>query len=342
MNGLIAVWKGPVYNTTSNNYSYYVPTIPNWYVCDGSQIDSTFTTPNMVGYIPVGLSPTDLSNNMGDISGNQSISEDIGINNHTHDITITTSSVLNTMDISYTIGKASGLNSNNTGIQSPFVVHSHYMTNQLYGTTSLLLNIDTDSSGSTYRLNYVSQHFIIYYASISYTQFLFKGMIFHWYGNITTEFPYQPVDSNGDTISNWYVCSELNSNLQNYVIPVVDNKIVVISTSGYSIVDLSSTTIRDPIDFISHNHSISSTTTTILTQGTDNNVYSTNSSITIGDTTIEPLYSSIGSDSFSILQQHSHSVDSTTYTFDQTLTTPELSNNIFKYINLYAIIYLPP
>jgi len=349
MNGLIALWKGDVTyisNTIGSfTYQYYVPTIPNWYVCDGSQIDADFTTPNIVGYVPVGLSPTDSINTIGDTSGNVSISEDIPISNHTHDITITTSSIISNVDVSMTLIGGDGLliETNETGINVVPQLHKHYISNELTGTTSLSMDLTIDSGGNTYRFNYVSQYYIIYYASLTFTSYIFKGMIYYWIGNITTTVPYQPIDSNGTTLTSWYICCEENENYNSKSIPNINNNIIIISNSGYSTVNSLSTSIRDPIDIETHDHNISSSTTSISTLGTDSNTYSPNYNISLNNAGIDSMYNTSSATLYETMltKKHSHQLDYTTYTFDQTVTTSDLSDNIFNYINLYSIIYLP-
>ncbi len=158
-------------------------------------------------------------------------------------------------------------------------------------------------------------------------------------GNITTSKPYQPMDSNNNVLTDWYVCTSLNEDSS---IPDIDDKIVVISTSGYSTVDLNSSSIREQMDVESHAHTVETYTANIYTVGTDNNTYSTNHNISIGYTEEEKIYQYGSSSTLSFLPtQHYHGVDTTSYTMNNTITTTDLSNQIFKYINLYSIIYLP-
>lgn len=347
MNGLITIWKGPVINKTYTNnsitYSYYVPSIPNWYVCDGSKISEDFTTPNMVGYIPVGLSPTDIININGDISGNVSLCEDIPINNHTHSLTITTSNYVHDISCGTPVGStvSTYANAANTEIAHS-VVHEHNIINGLYGTTNFNINVTTNSTGDTNRLKYIAEYFIIYYASVPIINFFFKGMIYQWYGNITTSYPYQPIDSSNNILENWYICSSLNNNSS---IPDMDNNIVVISVSGYTTINNNSTTIREAIDIESHTHSINSVTSSISTVGTDDITYYTNKTVSINNATLTSLYNKVTSPVSTteyFMTSHNHNIDITSYNFDKTITTPSLSDSIFKYINLYYIIYLPP
>jgi hypothetical protein len=345
MNGLIAIWNGPIYSESrtinSITYNYYIPSLANWYVCDGSQINEDFTTPNIVGYIPVGLSPTDTVNILGDVSGNVSLSEYIPINNHSHEIQIDSlSSLIKNIKIdeisSYTIDN---INSDTSGIQSPTTSHLHNLKDEIYATTTLNVDVSFSETGSNYRFNYVSQHYIIYYSTISSIPFIFRGMIFNWYGNITSSYPYQPIDSNNDILTDWYVCSSLNQSVDSSI-PDIDNKIAVISTTGYETIDLSSTSIREAIDVESHTHT-STISTSISSLGSNNIIYNPLETIIIGNTTLENIYELGTSISYNVFNQHSHSTSISRYTFNEKVYTNDLSNNIFKYINLYFIIYLP-
>ncbi len=345
MNGLIALWKQNVYLKTNGTYSYYVPSLKNWYVCDGSQIDSNFTTPNLVGYIPVGATSTDIVNISG---GTVSISESIPTSNHTHLIDISgATNILHNITISTSIDVNEGAFTTN---QYPYKIISstigHTHTTDLYtGTTTVQFAYTTSSSINNSKLNYVSQYFIIYYnptlliSSIT----LFKGMIYHWNGNITLNGSYyQPCDSSSTVYDNWYVCNDINNGL-NSNIPSFDNRIAVILTSG-SNYSSDNNSIRDIINIGSHTHTIdiSSVEATI---GTVHNstTYNTLSSIDLDK------YSSIeignlagGTTINGIVSDHSHNIINEYSNLDIQVSTSEtFSNPILKYMNLYYIIYLP-
>lgn len=343
MNGLIALWKGDVYLTTGT-YSYYVPSLPNWYICNGAQINANFTTPNLVGYIPVGATSTNTVNVSG---GTISISEDIPVSNHSHSIDISGSSnVVNTFSLSTASYTNATTYTSATGLQVIIsdLDHSHNVVYDTGTTTVSFEYISTTSTNSSYnRLNYVAQHFIIYYTSTFVTLPLFKGMTYHWNGSITLNSSYyRPCDSSGNVYSNWYVCCASN-NLLNSNIPSFDDRIAVVLTSGSSS-SSDSSSIRDMISVGSHTHTldVSYVDSTIKTTY-NNTTYTTLSSVSV-DT-----YSSILTGDaagintiWGIESNHTHTVNYEYSNLNETITTTDtFSNPIFKYINLYYIIYLP-
>ncbi len=341
MNGLIALWKQNVYLKTNGTYSYYVPSLKNWYVCDGSQIDSQFSTPNLVGYLPVGATTTDIVNISG---GTVSIAESIPTSNHSHLIDISgANNILHNFTISTSIDVNEGAFTTEDpsilyNITSSLIGHTHTIDANT-GTTTVQFSYTTSSSTNNSKLNYVSQYFIIYYnptlliSSIT----LFKGMIYHWNGNITLNGSYyQPCDTSSTVYDNWYVCCDINNGL-NSNIPSFDNRIAVILTSG-SNYSSDSNSIRDVINIGSHTHTIdiSSVEATIDTVHNSTS-YNTLSSISLNKYSATEIGNLAGGTTINgIISDHSHNIINEYSNLDiQVSTSDTFSNPILKYMNLY-------
>lgn len=352
MNGLITLWKGPInYNTyTSNNitYSYYTPTLSNWFICDGSAINDQFTTPNLVGYVPVGTSTTN-----GDNNGTVSLSENIPSNNHTHDITYTTDNIFYEItSVVNNIGSIlwdtdTPIVYSTTDSSRPITaagLHNHTLGYGTIGTTTIndTINI-SQSSDNTYKFNYVSQHYIIYYKQYPIYFQLFSGMVYNWYGSVNGITPNQPIDSNGNIYTNWYVCNGI-SPISGKTIPNFENKIAVVctSTSQLDTVLSNTTTIRDPLPISSHIHSNSTNPIPIVITSSTGTTYDPIIDISVAyltDLTIQCTTTT--SSTVMIPLEHTHDISYSTYTYSNTTSTNNISDTIFKYINLYYIIYLP-
>lgn len=342
MNGLIALWKGNVYLKTNGLYSYYVTNNPNWYVCDGSQIDDNFTTPNLIGYIPVGATDTNIVNTSG---GNISISDDIPIQNHSHSMEITGSdNILNSISINEVTGNVDERADNEgSGLHASKTNHTHTSTSNT-GITNVYLSFNLITTNTSSKINYVSQYFIIYYisySSISYSIPLFKGMIFNWNGNIILNGSYyQPCDSSNNVYSNWYICCSSNYSI-NSLIPSFDDRISVILTSGSSSIN-NGTSIRETINIGSHTHDSLTSQSDISTTYNDTQ-YQTFNNVTLDDYLVSVNCLYVGNaGAYVITKNHTHTLNYTYSNLDtQVTTTDTYSDPIFKYINLYYIIYLP-
>lgn len=339
MNGLISLWKGSVTSQTSNGYTYYVPLLPNWYVCDGSQITDDFTTPNLVGYIPVGATSTNIVNTSG---GNFSISEEIPVTNHIHNVTLSSSSeIINSISINnyttplsdenfvmFSFNPSSYVNASN-------LTHNHNVSTLLSGPTYLYPNITSSTTGTSNKLNYVSQYYIIYYETLSLTIPLFRGMIYNWIGNVTTTGDIQPVNSSNIPYANWYVCCAANSHLS---VPSFDDRIGIILTNG-SISSSDDLSIREPINIYEHTHNSETSSSNIYTINNDTSYNSLNN-VTINSYSPTTSFSQ-GPQPISNIT-HTHTLNYT-YSYLNTTqpTTDTYTDPVLKYINLYYIIYLP-
>jgi hypothetical protein len=345
MNGLIALYKGTVYLQTNGPYSYYVTNNPNWYVCNGSQIDDNFTTPNLVGYIPVGATDTHIVNTSG---GNISISEDIPVQNHSHIVGIEGSdNILNNITINEVTGNVDERANNDygTSLSASKTNHTHTSTSNTGITSvnvSFVLNEPTTTSS---KINYVSQYFVIYYSSLSYSIPLFKGMIYNWNGNIILNGSYyQPCDSSNNIYTNWYVCCSSNNSINQYI-PSFDNRIAVILTSGSSIIN-NGQSIREEIQIGSHTHDTTSPIEGDLSITYNNTQYQAFKNVTLDEhlVSVNCLYTYTDYGAYVITKNHTHTLN---YTYSSininTLrnTSETYYDSIFKYINLYYIIYLP-
>lgn len=343
MNGLITLWKGNVTLKSNGSYSYYIPSLSNWYVCNGSQIDDNFTTPNLVGYIPVGATDTNIVNTSG---GNISISQEIPVQNHTHGIDLTNSSpILNSISVNPLTGTVNEPTSaeDDKSLYGSNINHTHTTTSNT-GTTnvnvSFTLSITNDTSS---KINYVCQYFIIYYNP--YVLFnsmnLFKGMIYNWNGNIILNGSYyQPCDSSNNVYTNWYVCSSSNNSINPYI-PSFDDRIAVILTSGSLSIN-NGTSIRETINIGSHTHDITTVNSSISTTY-NNTEYNTWNNVILNDHMVSVnSYYDLFSSKYTVTKNHTHSLNYTYSNLDtQINTTDTYNDSIFKYVNLYYIIYLP-
>jgi hypothetical protein len=345
MNGLIALYKGTVYLQTNGSYSYYVTNNPNWYVCNGSQINDNFTTPNLVGYIPVGATDTNIVNTSG---GTISISENIPIQNHSHSIDLSGSSnIINNITVNELDGTINEYAIDTASLEfykSSTTNHTH-STSSNTGITNINVSFSLNETSTTSsKINYVSQYFIIYYSSLLYSIPLFKGMIYNWNGNIILNGSYyQPCDSSNNVYSNWYVCCNTNNSI-NSNIPSFDDRIAVILTSGSSSIN-NGTSIRETINIGSHTHDTSTPLIESSISTTFNNTqYNTFNNVVLNDYVVGITCSYVTSTLpiNSISNNHTHTLNYTYSNLDTQINTTETySDPIFKYINLYYIIYLP-